>query len=31
MELVRGLPITTYCDTKRLTLRQRLELFIPVC
>lgn len=31
MELVRGQPITTYCDNKRLTLRQRLELFIPVC
>jgi len=31
MELVRGLPITTYCDTERLTLRQRLELFITVC
>ncbi len=31
MELVRGLPITTYCDERRLTLRQRLELFIPVC
>jgi serine/threonine protein kinase/tetratricopeptide (TPR) repeat protein len=31
MELVKGVPITTYCDTHRLTLRQRLELFIPVC
>jgi serine/threonine protein kinase len=31
MELVRGLPVTTYCDNNRLTLRQRLELFIPVC
>lgn len=31
MELVRGQPITTYCDEKRLTLHQRLELFIPVC
>jgi serine/threonine protein kinase/WD40 repeat protein len=31
MELVKGTPITTYCDQHRLTLRQRLELFLPVC
>jgi non-specific serine/threonine protein kinase/serine/threonine-protein kinase len=31
MELVRGVPITAFCDEHRLTLRQRLELFIPVC
>jgi len=31
MELVRGIPITQYCDEKHLTLRQRLELFLPVC
>lgn len=31
MELVRGVPITEYCDTLRLPLRQRLELFIDVC
>jgi serine/threonine protein kinase len=31
MELVRGKPLTDYCDEKRLTIRQRLELFIPVC
>lgn len=31
MELVRGLPITEYCDKNQLTPRQRLELFIPVC
>jgi eukaryotic-like serine/threonine-protein kinase len=31
MELVRGVPITTYCDEHRLTLRQRLELFVPIC
>ena len=31
MELVRGVPLTDYCDTHRLTLRQRLELFLPVC
>jgi WD40 repeat protein/serine/threonine protein kinase len=31
MELVRGLPITEYCDQARLTPRQRLGLFLPVC
>jgi serine/threonine protein kinase/tetratricopeptide (TPR) repeat protein len=31
MELVRGVPITKHCDDNRLTPRQRLELFIPVC
>jgi len=31
MELVKGTPITTYCDDHRLTLRERLELFLPVC
>src|SRR4029079_8831512 len=31
MELVRGVPITAYCDAMRLTPRARLELFIPVC
>jgi eukaryotic-like serine/threonine-protein kinase len=31
MELVKGQPITAYCDAHRLTLRQRLELFVPVC
>ena len=31
MELVRGDPITQYCDASRLTPRQRLELFVPVC
>jgi serine/threonine protein kinase len=31
MELVKGTPITKYCDEHRLTLRQRLELFVPVC
>lgn len=31
MELVRGLPITTYCDTRRLSVEERLELFIAVC
>ncbi len=31
MELVRGVSITEYCDTHRLTVAERLELFIPVC
>jgi tetratricopeptide (TPR) repeat protein len=31
MDLVKGMPITNYCDEHQLTLRQRLELFIPVC
>ena len=31
MELVRGVPITEYCDKNQLTPRERLELFIPVC
>jgi eukaryotic-like serine/threonine-protein kinase len=31
MELVKGVPITEYCDARRLTPRQRLELFVPVC
>jgi serine/threonine protein kinase len=31
MELVKGAPITQYCDEHRLNPRQRLELFVPVC
>ena len=31
MELVKGVPITKYCDEHQLTPRQRLELFVPVC
>ncbi|NOR53798.1 MAG: protein kinase, partial [Candidatus Aminicenantes bacterium] len=31
MELVRGVPITEYCDKHKLTTRERLELFIQVC
>jgi serine/threonine protein kinase/Tfp pilus assembly protein PilF len=31
MELVKGVPITKYCDEHRLTPRDRLELFMPVC
>jgi serine/threonine protein kinase/Flp pilus assembly protein TadD len=31
MELVKGVPLTRYCDDNRLTPRERLELFVPVC
>lgn len=31
MELVKGIPITRYCDDNHLTPRERLELFIPIC
>jgi serine/threonine protein kinase/Flp pilus assembly protein TadD len=31
MELVKGVPITRYCDEHHLTPRQRLELFLGVC
>src|SRR5436190_201939 len=31
MELVRGLPITEYCDQQRLSIPERLELFVLVC
>jgi len=31
MELVKGLPITKYCDRQHLTLKERLDLFVPVC
>jgi eukaryotic-like serine/threonine-protein kinase len=31
MELVRGIPITEYCDQNQLTPNERLQLFIDVC
>src|SRR5262249_21894892 len=31
MELVNGLPLTRFCDEAKLTPRQRLELFVPIC
>ncbi|MCP4709225.1 MAG: protein kinase [Planctomycetes bacterium] len=31
MELVRGIPITEYCDKSNLNTRERLDLFIPIC
>lgn len=31
MELVKGVPITRFCDERKLSPRERLELFVPVC
>jgi serine/threonine protein kinase/tetratricopeptide (TPR) repeat protein len=31
MEYIEGVPITQYCDGKRMTIGQRLELFLAVC
>ena len=31
MELVRGVPLTDYCDSKRLSVGARLQLFVQVC
>lgn len=31
MEHIEGVPITEYCDSRRLSIRQRLELFITIC
>jgi tetratricopeptide (TPR) repeat protein/serine/threonine protein kinase len=31
MELVRGVPVTQFCDDNRLSTQQRLELFVEVC
>jgi eukaryotic-like serine/threonine-protein kinase len=31
MELVKGTPITEFCDARKLTPNQRLELFVTVC
>jgi serine/threonine protein kinase/Flp pilus assembly protein TadD len=31
MELIAGIPITRYCDEHRLSVRERLALFVPVC
>ncbi|NWF85336.1 MAG: serine/threonine protein kinase, partial [Bryobacteraceae bacterium] len=31
MELVHGTPLTDFCDANRLTLRQRLSLFVLIC
>jgi serine/threonine protein kinase/tetratricopeptide (TPR) repeat protein len=31
MELVNGLPLTKFCDEAKLGVRERLELFVPIC
>jgi len=31
MDLVRGIPITDYCDNATLSASERLALFLPVC
>ena len=31
MELVKGIPLTEYCDSHKLGIKQRLELLVPVC
>jgi serine/threonine protein kinase/tetratricopeptide (TPR) repeat protein len=31
MQLVRGIPITAFCDENQLPVRQRLELLLSVC
>ncbi len=31
MELVKGVPITKFCDEHQLSPRERLALFVPVC
>jgi serine/threonine protein kinase/Flp pilus assembly protein TadD len=31
MELVRGVPITVFCDQNQVPVRERLELFLSVC
>ncbi len=31
MEYIEGAPITQYCDTKRISTRERLALFLAVC
>jgi eukaryotic-like serine/threonine-protein kinase len=31
MELIKGIPITKFCDQERLTVEERLKLFQPVC
>src|SRR5205807_1821091 len=31
MDLVKGVPITKFCDESQLTLKERLELFVNIC
>ena len=31
MELVKGVPLTQYCDEHTLSIQARMELFVPIC
>ncbi|MEZ5941892.1 MAG: protein kinase [Planctomycetaceae bacterium] len=31
MEYVKGVPLTEYCDKAKLSVKERLELFLPIC
>jgi serine/threonine protein kinase/Flp pilus assembly protein TadD len=31
MELVRGVPLTEYCDSQQLSIVERLQLFVDIC
>ena len=31
MEYVKGMPLTEYCDQVRLSVEERLKLFVPIC
>ena len=31
MEFVKGVPLTEYCDRAKLSVKERLELFLPIC
>ena len=31
MELVKGLPLNEYCDSRRLTIKDRIDLFVQIC
>ena len=31
MELVKGEPLTEYCDARRLSIKDRLDLFVQIC
>ncbi|MBL8825196.1 MAG: serine/threonine protein kinase [Planctomycetia bacterium] len=31
MELVNGLPLNKFCDEAKLSIQERLELFVPIC
>jgi serine/threonine protein kinase/WD40 repeat protein len=31
MELVKGLPLTEYCDSRKLSVSDRLNLFVQIC